>query len=474
MHRKQSPLQETGPKAKNARASARRVLPKYPRVLVIASVLVGGCLGHLRGQDPAPHLALSDALRQAVEGNPSIVRIRLESAKLAEKLAGTRTRRLPMFDVSVLGAQQLREVDFLFRRGLFGLYPGIGPVPAVDTEVVTGKQPTGLVLAQVVQPLTQQHAIGLNLDLLELQMQVNEQKLRAERQRVMADVKKAYFAILLTQGGLEASQQGIELFRELDRLTREYVVQKVALRSDSLDVQMRLARAEYDSLVLEDQLATQKQQLNLLLGRAIDTPFSVIPAEDPGLPQVSLAELREKALEQRPEIREAHLKAKQAELDRRIKRSEFIPDVSLTLSYFSPLNFSEMLPTHITSLGVLFKWEVYDWGRRGHELAERRLTIEQAQSGLQEARSMVAIDVEARYRKLQQTRQLLRIARLSQERSAENVRVASNKYQQESSLLKDVLQAQTELEKSRFEREQALLSFWIAQADLEKAVGEDQ
>ncbi len=443
--------------------------------LVILWLLTAASGGYLHGQETAPELRLSEALRQAAEGNPSIVRIRLEGAKLSERLAGAKTRRLPLFEVSVLGSQQLRGIDFLFRQGLFGLYPGIGPVPAVDTRVTSGQRPTALIYAQVAQPLTQQHLIGLNLAQLDLQRQINEQKLRAERQKVLSDVKKAYYAILLTQSGLGATRQGIELYRELDRVTREYVAQKVALRSDGLEVETRLAKAEYDALLLEDQLATQKQQLNMLMGRAINTPFSVTLSEQAvGVPEIELASLRERALEERPEIREAHLKAKQAELDRRAKKAEYIPEVSLALSYFSPLNFSEMLPTHITSLGILFKWEVFDWGRRARELAEKRLTIEQAQSGLEEARSLVAIDVEAKYRKVQQTRQLVRIAQLVQEQSGENVRVASNKYREQSSLLKDVLQAQTELERSRFEREQALLSFWIAQADLEKAVGEDK
>jgi len=474
VHRKTSQSEKRGPKTRTHRSPVPPVPVRFLLTLLTLWLQVGGSASDLHGQGLAPEMPLSEALRQASEANPAIVRIRLEGAKLAEKMAGARTRRLPFFEVSVLAAQQLRDIDFLFSRGLFGQYPGIGPVPAVDTHVVTGQSPTALVVAQVVQPLTQQHAIGLNLDQLQLQRQINEQKLRAEHQRVIADVKKAYFAVLLTQSGLDATRQGIELYRELDRITQEYFVQKVALKSDRLDVETRLAKTEYDALVLEDQLATQKQQLNLLLGRAVDTQFSVSAADDPGLPGVELTQLRERALEQRPEIREAVLKGKQAELDRRIKRSEAIPEVSLALTYFSPLNFNEMLPTHITSVGILFKWEVFDWGRRGRELAEKSLTIEQAQSGLEEARSLVAIDVEARYRKLQQTRQLLKIAQLGQERSAENVRVVSNKYQQQSSLLKEVLQAQTELERSRFEREQALLSFWMAQADLEKAVGEDQ
>ena len=423
---------------------------------------------------PAPTLLLPEALRQAMESNPSIVRLRLEGAKMAEMLAAARTHRLPVFQVDVSASQQLREVDFLFRRGLFGAFPGIGPVPPADTRIVTPKIPTALVFAQIAQPLTQQFVIGLNLRQIELQMQANEQKLRAEQQRVVSDVKKAYYGVLLTQNGLAATRQGLDLYRELDRVTKEYVVQKVALQSDRLEVETRQAKTEYDGLVLEDQLATQKQQLNLLLGRAIDTAFSVEPVEQVGSEQLELADLRGRALEQRPEIREAQIRIQQAELDRRIKRADRIPELSMALTYFSPLGFNELLPTHVTNAGLLFKWEVYDWGRRRRELAAKSLTIEQARTGVEEARSLVLIDVEAKYRKLLQTRQLLRIAQLTRERAGEILRVASNKYQQQFSLLKDVLQAQTELEQARFQQEQALLSFWTAQAELQKALGEEK
>lgn len=445
----------------------------HGRILLTFGLLLAFLLPVLYAEDEAPILQLRHALELAADNNPSIVRLSLESAKLRERLAGVKTRRLPHFDVTIHGAQQLREVDFLFRQGVFGAFPQIGPVPPVDTKLTTGKQPTALVLAQVAQPLTQQHAIGLNLQQLELQVQINEERLRAERQKVLSEVKKAYYSILLTQNGLATTRQAIELYRELDRVTNEYVMRQVALKGDHLEVETRLARTEYEALLLEDQLAVQQQQFNLLLGRTVDTPFAVSPATEARLSQMELASLRQRALDQRPEIREAHLRMEQAELDRRVKRAEYIPDLSLTLSYFSPLNFSEMLPTHVTSVGVLFKWEVFDWGRRRRELAERALTVQQAQSGLQEAHSSVLVDVEAKYRKIQQARQLVRIAELDRERLVENVRVMTNRYEQQFSLFKDVLQAQTELEKSNFEYEQALLSLWVAQADLERALGEE-
>ena len=62
--------------------------------------------------------------------------------------------------------------------------------------------------------------------------------------------------------------------RELDRVTGDYVAHQVALKSDSLEVKTRLAKAEYEALNLQNQLATQKEQLNNLLGR--DVPLAVV------------------------------------------------------------------------------------------------------------------------------------------------------------------------------------------------------
>lgn len=165
---------------------------------------------------------------------------------------------------------------------------------------------------------------------------------------------------------------------------------------------------------------------------------------------------------------------RQAALDRRIKKSERIPDVSLAVNYLSPFGYSGLIPKNIMSVGVQVEWEVFDWGRRKRELAEKARAIEQAETSAREAESLVLMDVNSQFRKLQETCQLLRIARMSQDTARANVKVAANKYSLQATLLKDVLQAQTSLVNADYEYQKALLAFWTAKADFEKAVGEDK
>jgi outer membrane protein TolC len=69
---------------------------------------------------------------------------------------------------------------------------------------------------------------------------------------------------------------------------------------------------------------------------------------------------------------------------------------------------------------------------------------------------------------------MLVTARLAQETAGENVRVLNARYAAQEALIKDVLQSQAALGEANHQYQQALLSFWTAKADFEKAIGADR
>ena len=149
-------------------------------------------------------------------------------------------------------------------------------------------------------------------------------------------------------------------------------------------------------------------------------------------------------------MREARLKLKQAELDRRVKKSELIPDISLSYRFISPFGI-EFVPKHISAAGLYLSWEPFDWGRRRRELAEKARTEKQADNGVEDAQAKVLLDVNTRFRKLQEARALLRIHELSQETDREKLRVTSNRYSEKAALLDAVLQDQAALAQSNYQ-----------------------
>ncbi len=424
---------------------------------------------------PAPPLLrLDDAIAQAVEYNRQIQSSALEVRKLEDKLAVTRTSRLPVFNVFALGSQRLTTLNFTFPAGAFGQDTPIGPIPATDTTISYPPGLSALVLGQVAQPLSQLYRINLSLHGLDVERQIAIQQERLQKQSIIDEVKRSYYTILQLQSSLESIQESIKYYKEMDRVTDQYVLQQTALKSQSLEVKTRLAKAEYDALALRNPIQTQKEQLNSLLGRDLRTEFRVSPVPEATGFETDLDAARKLALAQRPEVAQARLKVQQAEYERRVKKSEYIPNLSLSLSYFTPVNYSSLVPTNIANVGLLLQWEPFDWGRKKHELAQKDWSIEQANLSVHEVEDRVFIDVGNQFRKLQESLQLIVVKRLAQETARENLRVMSNRYRQDVRLLEDMLQAQASLAQADSEYQQALLGYWTARADFEKALGMDQ
>src|SRR5262245_27039952 len=419
---------------------------------------------------PGELLTLDQAIALALGANHSVRAAELEAGKTGDILAATRTRRLPSINVFSWTAEQFIKPEAVDVGSLVpNIFPGVGPFFSIGIP----RRPTAVFAGLILQPLSQQYRLGLNVEQAKLGRNIERERLRLVKQSTIDRVKKTYYGFLQTQSALDSVRQAVASYRELDRVTSDQVTQQVSLKNASLDVKTRLAKAEYEELNLSNELATKKEQLNDLLGRDVRIDFSVNPVRNVSGYPADLESARIRALEQRPEIREAKLKMKQAEVDRRIKKSEYIPDVSAGFLYMTFRNFEDFIPKNLASAGLAIKWEVFDWGRKRDELAEKDKTIEQAKELLREAESRVLIDVSDKFRKLQQTRQALVVAHLAEETAQETLRINTNKYKLTAALLSDVLQSQSTLAEANHQFQQALLDYWTAQAEFEKALGED-
>lgn len=417
-------------------------------------------------------LTLDAAVRLAVEQNVQLQSARLQIEKAEAAVLSATTRRLPSFQTEVSASQLLTPVNFAFPQGAFGSFPGTGPIPSTDTTVSVDRQPTAYVSSQVSQPLSQLFKIGLSIQGAAASRDLEVERARTTRLSIVNSVRRAYFAILQTKSALTATEDALALYRELDRTLTARVAQKVALRSDALDVQFRLAQEELTRTMSENMLATQKEQLNRLLGRDVATLFDVEDAAAISLVDLDLTAARSHALENRPEVREARLAVRQAELDQRIAKASRIPDVSLAVSYTSNFNIN-VLPTNLATAGVRVTWEPFDWGRRRLDVATKTRTVQQAKLAVRDAEDRATVDVNNRFRALSEKRSLLRVANMAQDVAREKLRVKTNQFQVQAALLPDVLQVRAELATTTDRYQQALLAFWTAKADFDLAVGED-
>jgi len=363
---------------------------------------------------PGRPLSLDAAVSLAMTNNRQVKRTALDVEKAQDEVAATRTQRLPNFSLYVLESELLTRLNFQFPEGTFGTYPGIGPIPAHNTTISTPLRPTTYIFGRTVQPLSRLYRIGLGVQAGEVSVELAREVLRQQQQAVPDQVKQDYYAILQTESALEAANQVVKFYTELNELTERYLAQEAVLKSDVLNVKTQLAKSKYEVVRLEDALQSQQEDLNELLGRDLSTEFAVEAVPELPSYEMNLAEARQRALEQRPEIREARLKQRQAQLDERAQRAESIPGVSLAFNYLSPFNVN-FVPKNIVSAGFMIDWDVWDWGRKRKELAEKVLTVRQAELGEREAEQQVLVEVGAKFRKLSESRALVEVDQLARQ-----------------------------------------------------------
>src|SRR5216110_852405 len=227
-------------------------MPMRNGTYVVFRYLLGIAVMWAPGLVHGQTLTLQQAIEAAEANNRTIHAARLESAKALTEVNVARTYRLPAFSVAALGSQSLAHLGLTFPQGSLGDYPGIGPIPGKSTTLTGPLQPAGIFYASVTQPLSQQHKIGLGIKLARVGAEIADETVRSRQQATVNEVRRLYYGVLQAESGQRSLQATVEFLKQLDQDTGRNVVQRVALRAESLDVKAQLVQAEFALLKLED------------------------------------------------------------------------------------------------------------------------------------------------------------------------------------------------------------------------------
>jgi outer membrane protein len=420
----------------------------------------------------APLLTLDEAIRIASGTNRDIHISKIEIIKAQETVAQAKTNYLPKLDANVLAGAPLQPLNFRVPAGSFGTYPATGPIPATDSNIHSPVRFGAFVNASAAQPLTQLFKVNLAVKQARLGIDLAKEGVRAQSQDTVRQVKEAYYQVAELQAQITSARAAIQALSELSTLTERRLAQETVLLSDSLTVKAKLKQQRYQLLTAEDAFELQKQNLNRLLGRDLRTPFSVEMLPFGEVVEWDLDTARKQALEHRPELHGARLQTKIAELDVRREHAKYIPDLSFQVGYlgFQNINF---LPQSVGTVGFLFQWQPFDWGYKKHRIAELKATTEQKATTERDVEQRILLDVEEKFRKLNEARTLLDA--LTDQREAEHTRLreVTNRYNQKAALLSDLSQQQAAVSQAEAQYQQALAGFWTARANFEKAIGVD-
>jgi outer membrane protein TolC len=290
-----------------------------------------------------------------------------------------------------------------------------------------------------------------------------KQESAAVRNALSFEVARAFHTVLKTRQFIAAAEAGVCSFETNLVLAGKRLDGGTLLKSDVLDIEVRLAQAREDLVRARNANTLAVRALRNLLGLEAGD-FTVADTT----PAVSVPPSLD--FSQRPEIAAARAHASAAEAQVRGAKSGYRP----RLSAFGSLDYDYGWVTggdgRSYTAGAVVQWDLWDGFATRSKVREARANLESAREEQHKLRLALDLEVEQARLEIKAAEERLAVSRKAVEQAAESARLTRDRFEQGLALSTQLIDSETALVAVRVRRAEAESDQRIAVAALRKAL----
>jgi outer membrane protein TolC len=299
---------------------------------------------------------------------------------------------------------------------------------------------------------------------------VLKSELEAKNREISAAVRKAFYDLLRTADELRVHDEQVGIARQAFEAARiKYSVGKVP-QQDVLKAQVALTKLIEHLVMLEQDADLSRATLNTLLGRSSDSSFDVtaqhaFPAQIP-----TLAELKQLAVQNRPELMASAAAIKQAQDEAALAHKQYTPDFSANVGYMLAPNGSQFRNNYMIEGSMTLPW----FNRRKHEseISEAQAAVVEHQAEFDVMRLAVFQQIQEALIRANSAKRLVDVYQNSlRPQSEATLRSTVIAYENDRTDILNLLDSQNTTLDVDYAYFRALADFEQRMADLELAVG---
>ncbi len=344
-----------------------------------------------------------------------------------------------------------------------------GETDALSANEGEGRYSVGLGQTFFVGP-KRRYRIGI----AELGLNRTEKAIENSRRLLVAEVKEAFYTVLLLQERLMLVEELIEINERLVRLTEGRFREGFAPELDVNLAKIQLQQARLSRTEIEKALSVNMASLNLLLGRPAQTSLIARGIfADQEIP-LDPSRLREIALTQRADLKVQEVTINIAGKEIDLARAERIPDVTLSLDYtqersvFSEIDLSDR--SRLAGLKLSVPLPLFD--RKQGEIVQARAQQEKAEFELSLLQAVIEKEITSAFNRVQAAQQALKLFGGGILPLAEShLKLTQQAYEQGQAGILDVMEAQRRFSETRLGYLEARYEFNSALAEAERIIG---
>jgi outer membrane protein len=436
------------------------------------AIICSSMLASAQSLAPMPQkLSLPEAVRMALEKNPTMQAAVAYAQAVHEGIAEARAARMPRVDFSEGFTRGNNPVyvfgglltERQFTSGDFGL-SFLNTPPPLD---IFRTQFTAAL------PLYDAGQSGRRIKEAKLSAQAAGENGQRTRQEVIFNVVKAYTDELLARENTHVAESAVKTAQSDLQRAQARQEEGQAVPSDLLSAQVQLAQAQEDLLQANNAAELAHAVLNMAMGLSEDAATTIEPGlKESNFETGALTDRQQRALKSRPDLLEAGLGVERAANGSRMAHAEFLPKVNSFGSW------EEDNETFLTrggnnwTVGLSLNFNVFDGGANRARLAAAHYRQSQAKTQAEQMAAAVKLQVREAYLNLSTAQQRVGVSRQVQSEAEESLRIIQNRYEAGLATITDLLQVETAHTSAQKNYLKALFDYRISYAALELATGE--
>lgn len=306
------------------------------------------------------------------------------------------------------------------------------------------------------------------------QLSATELVLRTVRNNLAYAVSAAYYEILRADTSIEIAEESGRRIRSHLELANARFENEVALRSDVLQVSVRLAETEEALEIARHNLERAKSQLNLVMGRPVSAVLQLAHEqaliEPPAGASETLDELTKSARRLRSEIEGMNRTIAALENSASAAKAGYYPHIDAFAHYdIDTEDFSGSGESWTVGVGASLS--IFDGFMTRSAIQTAQAELREAEA--QKRRLMLQIDMEVKnaYLAISEAGRRLEVLRDSAAEAEETLRIVSERYTEGLAIVTELIDVEVALTNVRLRLLSARYDYYIAVAALDRAVG---
>ncbi|HEV2210147.1 MAG TPA: TolC family protein [Verrucomicrobiae bacterium] len=286
----------------------------------------------------------------------------------------------------------------------------------------------------------------------------------AVRNALAFEVSRAFYSVLKTREFIRAAESSVAAYQTNVAIASRRFEGGAALKTDVLDLDVRLAQAREDLVRARNACALATRALQNLLGLEQGELEVVDTTPVPRVPAVL-------DFSKRPELAAARQRERSAEEQVRGARSGYLPRLSAfgSLDYDYGWKYDNGGGSY--TAGGLLQWDVWDGNLTRAKVREARANLESAQEEQHKLRLALGLEAERARLDLSAATERLAVTGQAVDQAAQSADLTRARFEQGAALATQLMDAETALLGARVRLAEAEADRRIAVAALRKALG---